>query len=202
MDLSDPHSITSSIGDAAQRLDGTIDVLILNAGIDLETGDVAALDMTALPQIFEINVFAVAQCLRDAIPYLVEGSSIILTSSPAGLVNAPGMSAYSASKAAVNSFTKSFAAELAPAGIRVNAVMPGIVESEMSGGSTGEVDALRNLTLSGVVRKPHEMAGPFQFLASAASEPVTAAVIAADDGLSASISPAVMNYIFGGHGDA
>lgn len=198
MDATDPAQITASIQTAGELLGGVIDVLILNAGIDLDTGEAHTLDMTSFRRIYEVNVFAVAQCLRDALPYLATGSSVILTSSPAGQVNAPGMGAYSSSKAAVNSLTQSFAAELAPQGIRVNAVLPGLVESEMSSGSTGEVESLRKLTLSGVVRKPVEMAGTFQYLASAASEPVTAAIVAADDGMSASISTQVMAAIFGG----
>lgn len=197
MDLSQPESVTTSVTEAAEALSNTIDVLILNAGIDLDTGSIDALDMSVFRQVFEVNVFGVAQCLRDALPYLASGSSVIITSSPASLVNAPGMDAYSASKAAINALTKSFSAELAPRGIRVNAVMPGIVESGMSGGSTGEMDSLRKLTLSGVIRKPQEMAGTFQFLASQASEPLTGSIVAADDGLSASLSQHVMASIFG-----
>lgn len=195
MDVSDSDSVSRATIEAAGLLGGGIDVLILNAGIDLEVGQIETLDMAAFRRIYEVNVFGLVQGLHDAQPYLQTGASVILTSSPAATVNVPGMSAYSSSKAAVNSLTQSYAAELASSGIRVNAVLPGIVESEMSSGSTGDAEFARKLTLSGVIRQAPEMAGTFQYLASAASAPVTAAVIAADDGISASISTEVMAAI-------
>ncbi len=194
LDVSDTASITKGVRRAADLLEHGIDVLILNAGVDLHTGTVDKLDLDAFRRLYDINLFGLIQCLRDAVPYLQRGSSVIMTSSPAGCTAAAGMSAYGSSKAAVNHLTRTFAAELAGMGIRVNAILPGIVESEMSG-STGSLEFLRTLTMTGKVRMPVELAGTFQFLASAASEPVTGAIIAADDGISAGVSQTVMDCI-------
>lgn len=194
MDVSDNESLSVGMAEAAQLLDGRIDVLILNAGIDLEVGMVGDLDMENLRRIYDVNVFGVAQGLRDGLAYMQPGGSVIITSSPAGSKTVPGMSGYGSSKAAVNYLTKSFAAELADREIRVNAILPGLVESEMAG-SSGDLEFIRTLTLTGKVRKPAEMAPTFQFLASDASAPVTAAIIEADDGLSAGLSTAAAKAI-------
>lgn len=194
MDVSDGVSVKSAIECAAVIFERRIDVLLLNAGIDADSGSIDALDVEGFRRLYDVNLFGLIQCLRDAVPFLPNGASVIATSSPAGLLPAPGMSAYGSSKAAVNHLTKSFAAELAPKGIRMNAVLPGIVESEMAG-ATGTLEFIRTLTMTGKVRLPAELGGTFQFLASAASEPVTAAIIAADDGMSAGISQATMDCI-------
>lgn len=197
MDVGDEASIRTAINNAADYFAQRVDVLILNAGIDLHAGSVDSLDMDAFRRLYDVNLFGLVQCLRDVTPFLPSGASVIATSSPASLTPAHGMAAYGSSKAAVNHLTKVFAIELAAKGVRVNAVLPGIVESEMAG-STGTQDFIRTLTVNGIVRVPAELAGTYQFLASSASAPITAAVIAADDGISAGLSPATMEAIASG----
>lgn len=194
MDVSDTGSVAEGMIEAAQKLHGRIDILILNAGIDLEVGMIDHLDMESFRRIYDVNVFGVVQCLRDGLAHMHAGASVIITSSPAGSKTVPGMSGYGSSKAAVNYLTKAFAAELAGRDIRINGVLPGLVESEMTG-SSGDAGFIRALTLTGKIRQPAEMAGTFQFLASTASSPVTAAIIEADDGLSAGMSIAVAEAI-------
>ena len=194
MDVSDERSLADGMIAAAHQLGGRIDVLILNAGIDLDVGMIDELDMESFRRIYDVNVFGVVQGLREGLAYMPAGSSVIITSSPAGSTTVPGMSGYGSSKAAVNYLTRAFAAELASRDIRVNAVLPGLVESEMAG-SSGDAEFIRTLTLTGKIRQPAEMAGTFQFLASAASTPVTAAIIEADDGLSAGMSIALADAI-------
>lgn len=194
MDVSDESSVHASIKKAATYFSERIDVLILNAGIDVRTGTIDTLDLDAFRRLYDVNLFGLIQCLRDATPFLPDGASVITTSSPAGTFAAGGMGAYGSSKAAVNHLTKVFATELAAKGVRVNAVLPGIVESEMAG-STGTLDFIRTLTINDTVRVPSELAGTFQFLASQASSPVTAGIIAADDGISAGLSPATVDAI-------
>ena len=194
MDVSDESSVSAAIEETAGHFSDRIDTLILNAGIDLRTGSIDALDLAAFRQLFDVNLFGLIQCVRDATRYLPRGATVIATSSPAGRLPAAGMGAYGASKAAVNHLTRVFAAELADGGVRMNAVLPGIVESEMAG-STGTREFIRTLTISGTVRVPAELGGTFQFLASDASAPVNGAIIAADDGISAGLSPATMEAI-------
>lgn len=196
MDVSDTASVRSAINETARHFKERIDVLILNAGVDIRTGRVDALDLDAFRRLYDVNLFGLMQCMRDAVPFLPSGASVVVTTSPAASLPAAGMGAYGSSKAAVNHMTKVFAAELAASDVRVNAVMPGIVESEMAG-STGTLEFIRTLTVNGRARLPSELAGTFQFLASSAAAPVTAAIIAADDGISAGLSPAAMDAIAG-----
>lgn len=194
MDVQDPQAVADATRFSAEMLGASIDVLILNAGVDLVVGTIDDFDLDAFRRLYETNLFGIVLCLKEACCYLVKGSSVIVTSSPAACIPAPGVSAYGSSKAALNHLTRVFAAELAAKGIRVNAVLPGIVKSEMSG-STGSLESIRTLTLTGMVREPSEMGGTFQFLASAASGPVTGAILAADDGMSAGLSEAVVHSI-------
>jgi NAD(P)-dependent dehydrogenase (short-subunit alcohol dehydrogenase family) len=190
MDLTEPASITGGLEEGADLLGGGLDTLILNAGVDLEVGPIDALDMAAFRMVFEVNVFGLAQGLSDGLRHMTKGSTIIVTSSPAGMRAAPGFIEYSASKAAVNMIVRSAAIELGPRGIRVNAVTPGIVQTEMA---PEDVGVIRVLTASGIVRQPLEMGGVFQFLATEASAPLTGAIVQADDGISAGYSVEVMN---------
>ncbi len=187
MDVVDVPGCGASVEAAAADLGGAIDVLILNAGVDFSHGRIDDLDVAAFRATFEVNFFGVANVMRHAVAYLFEGSSVIVSSSPASTTYKSGLAAYSASKAAVNALVKSWAGELAAKGVRVNAVLPGIVESEMSG-STGGAEFIQALTLTDTIRNASELGGVYQFLASSASAPVTAALIAADDGLSAGMS--------------
>jgi 3-oxoacyl-[acyl-carrier protein] reductase len=190
MDMVDPASITRGLEEGADLLGGGLDALILNAGVDLEVGPIDALDMASFRKVFEVNVFGVAQGLRDGLRYMTKGGTVIVTSSPAGVRAAPGFIEYSASKAAVNMIVRSAAIELGPRGIRVNAVTPGIVLTEMA---PEDAQIIRVLTASGVVRQPREMGGVFHFLATEASAPLTGAIVQADDGISAGYSLEVMN---------
>lgn len=187
MDVSSPASVQQAMLDISVHFNDKIDVLILNAGVDIEVGMIGDVDITKFKQLFDTNVFGLVDVLNQAIAKLRKPSSVIITSSPAGIKQAPGMSAYGASKSALNYLTKSFAGELGLDGIRVNAVLPGLVESEMTG-SSGSAEFIRTLTLTACYRKAYEIVGTFQFLASSASSPITAAIIAADDGISAGIS--------------
>ena len=199
MDVSDRSSVESAMGSAAALFDGRIDTLILNAGIDQPAGFIDELDLDTFRRVLETNLFGVVYCLRAGLGYMQAGSSVIVTSSPAGVLLAPGMSAYSVSKAAVNTLVKQYALELGPRGIRINAVLPGLVATEMQAGSTGSDEQILCMTVNDCMRQPADMAPVFQFLASDAAAPVTGGIIAADDGISAGISPGLLSRAFGNH---
>jgi NAD(P)-dependent dehydrogenase (short-subunit alcohol dehydrogenase family) len=171
MDVADDGSVRDGLRAAADWLGGGLDVLILNAGIDLEVGELAVANLDAFRQVLDVNVMGVARGLRFGAELLADGSSVIVTSSPAGRVPMPGLGAYAASKAALDVLTRTAALELAARRIRVNAVLPGIVATEMLGGATGDGEWLTDLTAQGLMREPEHLAGVFQFLASAASAP-------------------------------
>jgi NAD(P)-dependent dehydrogenase (short-subunit alcohol dehydrogenase family) len=199
MDVTDEESVRGGLADAVGQLGG-LDVLILNAGIDLEVGVAGALDLPKFRKVMDVNFMGVVNGLAYGPPHLGEGGVVLITSSPAGRLTLEGLSAYSASKAAIDSLTHTAAIELAPRGIRVNAVLPGIAKTEMGGGATGEGSALAVLTATGIQREPSELAPVFHFLASDAAAPITGATVQADDGMTAGLSTLLMNAAFGESG--
>ena len=140
---SDPK-VTRSAADVANRKDvarlfkealeglGGLDVLVNNAGIAGPTGRVEDIDPAEWDRCLAINITGQFNCARLAVPHLRKSKnpSIVNLSSAAGRLGFPMRTPYSASKWAVVGFTKSLAIELGRAGIRVNAILPGIVEGE------------------------------------------------------------------------
>jgi NAD(P)-dependent dehydrogenase (short-subunit alcohol dehydrogenase family) len=199
MDVTERRTVADGVAQAASLLGGAINVLILNAGIGPETGTIHELDLDSVKATFDVNIYGVVYGLKEALPYMERGGSVIITSSPAGVAFISGMSGYGASKAAVNALMRIWAIELGPEGIRVNAVLPGIVETELAHDPQAldeEVEVVRVLTQSGKVRQPAELGPTFQYLASDASAPVTGGLLACDDGLTAGYSNELMERAF------
>lgn len=200
MDVTDEDSVREGLVACADQLGGGIDVLILNAGIDLDVGVAGNLDLPAFRKVMDVNFMGVVNGLAFGPPHMGAGGVVLITSSPAGRLTLEGLGAYSASKAAIDSLTHTAAIELAPRGLRVNAVLPGIARTEMGGGATGEGSALAVLTATGIQREPSELAPVFHFLASAAAAPITGATVQADDGMTAGLSTLLMGAAFGDSG--
>ncbi len=197
MDIADRGSVAEGF---ASILSDTphIDCLILNAGVDMFHGEIDDLDLDTFERVFDINTLGLVRSLAHGVNAMSAGGSIIVTSSPAGSIAAPGMAAYSASKAALDMLVRSWALELGPKQIRVNSVLPGIVESEMDAASTAELEVIRRMTANGVYRRAEEMGPVFQFLASPASAPLTGSMVGAHDGISIGYSHEAMGLIASG----
>lgn len=194
MDVADTSSVESgfaAIGDSVDR----IDCLVLNAGIDQYHGEIGELELDIFARVLDVNTVGVARALASGIAFVPSGGSVVVTSSPAGSITTPGMAAYSASKAALDMLVRTWALELGPKQIRVNAVLPGLVESEMAGESTGELEVIRRMTANGAYRKAAEMGPVFQFLASDASVTLTGSLVGAHDGISIGYSAEVMQHL-------
>jgi NAD(P)-dependent dehydrogenase (short-subunit alcohol dehydrogenase family) len=112
-----------------------------------------------------------------------EGASIVLVGSIAGSIGNPGYGTYSATKAAVRSYSRTWAKELAGRGIRVNTVSPGPIDTPMMDGASEEVkQGLTSMIAMNRLGAPDEVAGAVLYLASADSSYVTGAELVVDGG--------------------
>ena len=172
-----------------------LDALILNAGIDAYHGDVEGLDLEVFERVMDVNTLGVVRAVRHGVNMVRDHGSIIVTSSPAGSVGAPGMAAYGASKAALDQLVRVWALELGPRHVRVNGVLPGNVRTEMMSESTPDVELIRHLTANDMYRPAPEIAPVFHFLVSDASAPLTGSLVGCHDGIPAGFSLGVMSRL-------
>jgi NAD(P)-dependent dehydrogenase (short-subunit alcohol dehydrogenase family) len=178
-DLSDP----AQVDDLAGRV-GTVDVLVNNAGFSW-FGPTAELDVATFDQMFASNVRAPYFLVAALAPKMAaRGSgSIISIASMAGQIGLAGGAAYGATKATLASMTRSWAAEFSPAGVRVNAIAAGPVQT--AGAAPERIEALGATTLLSRPARPAEIAEFIAFLASPRASYITGAVLAADGGRTA-----------------
>ncbi|MFN8052157.1 MAG: SDR family oxidoreductase [Acidimicrobiales bacterium] len=191
-DLSDPDAPTEVVAAALDAFDGRFDVLVNNAGLALRksSDEVTASEIDLL---FAVNVRAALLTCARAIPAMVAAGSgsIVNISSVSGLRGAPRRSAYAATKAALDGMTRSLAMEFGPAGVRVNAVAPGVVETEMwreNLAKPGVADAVLGLIPTRRLSTPEEVAAVVAFLASDAASALTGEVLSADGGIHATLN--------------
>jgi len=163
---------------------GSLDIIFANAGTG---GPLALGKLTAehIDETFDVNVKGTIFTVQKALPLMSEGGSIILTGSSAGTTGAPGMSAYSASKAAVRNLARTWAEDLKGTGIRVNVLAPGATATDLAKEALGvegqKVDAA--MTPLQRMADPPEIAAVAAFLASSDSSFMTASEVAVDGGL-------------------
>ena len=184
---SDPAASKALADDVAAR-HGRIDVLFVNAGV----AAFSPLDQVTeedFDRQFGINVKGALFAAKAAASHIPEGGSIIFTASTAASSGMAGTSVYSATKAAVRSFARTLAAELAPKGVRVNAISPGPIETPIfgkSGMSADEVAGFKSGITSrvplGRIGRPEEIAAAVLFLAADATF-ITGEEIVAGGGL-------------------
>jgi 3-oxoacyl-[acyl-carrier protein] reductase len=160
-----------------------LDILVANAGI-AKTASIEDTTLADFDEMFAVNVRAPFFLVQQLLPILREGSSVIFTSSLAAHAAVGTLSAYAATKGAIDTLVKHFAAVLGPQGIRVNAVAPGVVATDMS--SFAKTDEGRDATTSMQalkrVAQPEDIAGAITFLASNAARWVSGDTLRVDGG--------------------
>ncbi|MCR4689197.1 MAG: SDR family oxidoreductase [Saccharofermentans sp.] len=180
-DVSDP----SSVKDAISKITGPIDVLVSNAGVSL-TGLATDFGTDEYRLVMDTNFGGLYNLARNVIPGMVSRKSgvIIAISSMWGQTGASCEALYSASKGAIDSYVKALAKELGPSGIRVNAVSPGVVMTDMMSSYTEEdIDALREETPLERIGTPDDIAKTVYFIASDSSSFITGQIIGVNGGL-------------------
>ena len=160
-----------------------LDILIANAGI-AKTVSLEATTIADFDALFAVNVRAPFFLVQQLLPVLKEGSSVVFTSSLAAHAAVGELAAYAATKGAIDTLVKHFAAALGPRGIRVNAVAPGVVATEMSSfAKTDEGrDATEAMQALKRVAQPEDISGAIVFLASDAAHWVTGDTLRVDGG--------------------
>ncbi|MBB3693610.1 SDR family NAD(P)-dependent oxidoreductase [Sphingomonas sp. BK580] len=162
---------------------GSIDVLAVNAGIS-EYGPLAEVTPDHFDRAFDLNVRALLFAAQTAAGLMRDGGSIVLVGSIAGSIGTKGYGVYNATKAAVRSFARTWANELAPRSIRVNVVAPGPTDTDMFAAASDEVRrVLTGLIPLGRMARAEEVAAAALFLASDDSSFVTGAEFPVDGGM-------------------
>lgn len=183
-DVSDPSSIKNLFVEL-QQLKLSFEILVNNAGIMID-GMLMMMKLQDMQSLFNVNVFGTLLMSQSAIKILIKkkSGSIINLTSIVGVNGSSGQSAYSASKSSIIGFTKSLSKELAPFNIRVNAIAPGFIETDLTANLLPKV---KEITLSNIglkrFGKPSDVAKMVLFLASDSSSYITGQVIGIDGGM-------------------
>ena len=178
-DLTDLQSVRTIFNNVYQEYGG-IDILVNNAGIS-ESTPFESYNDELFGKVMDLNVKGVFNASRAAVEHMTVGGVILNTSSMVSITGQPSGLAYPASKFAVNGMTVSLARELGPKGIRVNAVAPGIIETDMMKAVPKEViePMISRIPLRRL-GQPEDIANAFVFLASDEAAYITGVILSVD----------------------
>ena len=170
-----------------KEVKGSINVLFANAGI-AEAAPLGEISEDLFDRTFGINVKGTVFTVQKALPFLRDGASIILTSSVVGSKGLPNVSIYSATKAALRSFARTWTTDLKNRRIRVNVVSPGAIDTPgLRGLGRTDAEGLNELYVGriplGRVGRPEDIAGAVSFLASDDASYVSGIELFVDGGM-------------------
>jgi NAD(P)-dependent dehydrogenase (short-subunit alcohol dehydrogenase family) len=175
--------------DTVKQQKGRIDVLFANAGI-IELAPLGSITESHFDKIFNINVKGLLFTVQKALPLFQDGGSIILTASIGGSKGYEGSNVYSATKAAIRSFARSWTVDLKHRKIRVNAISPGVIDTPMTSSMVQSEELGEQLKTNlvsavpmGRMGSPDEIAKAVSFLASDDSSYVTGIELFVDGGM-------------------
>jgi len=192
LDVTDTQAFEELVGNVVDRYDG-IDVLVNNAGTT-HLGPLTETDTAVRDRVIDVNLNGVWNGCRAALRRMVEQGNgrVVNVASTGGLLGSPGLATYSATKAAVVNFTRAVAGEVGRDGVRVNAVCPGTIDTDMSAevmARQPDPGAARERAAAGHalgrIGEPEEVAAAIAFLASDEASFVTGHALAVDGGQSA-----------------
>jgi len=190
-DVGDRRAVESMVEEALEEL-GAIDILVNNAGVAMGRGSLLEFKEEEFDPMWRVNVKGVLHCSRAVAPYMIERryGKIVNIASVAGLGTAllPGNMLYASTKAAVIILTKRLALELGQYGINVNAIAPGLIQTDMSLGHRTPEERARRISyfkeksILQRIGEPEDIANASLFLASDESSFITGQVITVDGG--------------------
>ncbi|WP_394791117.1 SDR family NAD(P)-dependent oxidoreductase [Rhodoferax sp.] len=175
-----PHQLATKV---RAIIGGRLDVLVANAGIS-KAASLEDMTVEDFDTLFAVNVRAPFFLVQQLLPALCEGSSIVLLSSLAAHAAVGALSAYSATKGAIDTLVIHWAKALGSRGIRVNAVAPGVVATEMSNFTKTEAGQAATLDMQALQRlaQPDDIASAIAFLASDQARWITGETLRVDGG--------------------
>lgn len=196
-DVRDEDQVTALV-DATLAHHGRLDLMVPNAGIGV-VAPILETDLAAWRQVTSVNLDGVFLALRWAAPAIISsgGGSIVAIASVSGTTGTPLIASYAAAKAAVINLTKTAAMELRPHGVRVNAVLPGFIGTDLVTDAAPEFERYLGLdtgafgqvieTKQGRFGSPDDVARAVGFLADAEQTWVTGTALTLDGGLTSSL---------------
>jgi NAD(P)-dependent dehydrogenase (short-subunit alcohol dehydrogenase family) len=184
-DLRDPEYCRSLVSKAVETLGG-LDLLVNNGGKQIFKESLTDITDEQFDDTFKTNVYAMFWITKAALPHLPAGSTIINTTSIQAYSPSDILVDYASTKATINAFTKGLAQQLAPKGIRVNAVAPGPIWTPLQpsdGQPQEKIDEFGKTTPLGRMGQPAELAPAYVFLASAESSYVAGETLNVNGGM-------------------